>query len=67
MRAVVVEDEILIREGLCKLLSRMFPEIVVEGVAGNGQEGLDCIERYRPDLVSTDIKQAEDGIRDCIV
>ena len=56
MRAVVVEDEILIREGLCKLLSRMFPEIVVEGVAGNGQEGLDCIERYRPDLVITDIK-----------
>ncbi|KAI4443400.1 hypothetical protein C824_005935 [Schaedlerella arabinosiphila] len=36
MRAVVVEDEILIREGLCRLLNKMFPEITIEGTAGNG-------------------------------
>ena len=56
MRAVVVEDEILIREGLCKLMQKMFPEIIIEGVAGNGQEGLQYIETYQPDLVITDIK-----------
>lgn len=56
MRAVVVEDEILIREGLCKLLQKMFPDISIEGVAGNGQEGLRYIEEYQPDLVITDIK-----------
>ncbi len=56
MKAVVVEDEILIREGLCKLLDKMFPEIAVVSVAGNGQEGLHCIEECRPDLVITDIK-----------
>lgn len=56
MRAVVVEDEILIREGLCKLMQKMFPDIVIEGVAGNGQEGLQCIEAFQPDLVITDIK-----------
>ncbi|MDE6845990.1 MAG: response regulator [Lachnospiraceae bacterium] len=56
MKAVVVEDEILIREGLCRLLNKMFPEILVAGVASNGQEGLVCIEENRPDLVITDIK-----------
>ena len=35
MKAVVIEDEILIREGLCKLLKKMFPEIEVTGTAGN--------------------------------
>ena len=56
MRAVVVEDEILIREGLCKLMRRMFPDIVIDGVAGNGQEGLQHIVENQPDLVITDIK-----------
>lgn len=56
MKAVVIEDEILIREGLCKLMKKMFPEIIISGVAGNGQEGLACIERDNPDLVITDIK-----------
>ncbi len=56
MRAVVVEDEVLIREGLCKLLRKMFPDIRIEGVAGNGQEGLQYIQTYQPDLVITDIR-----------
>lgn len=63
MRAVIVEDEILIREGLCRLLNKMFPEITVEDMAGNGQEGLSSIEKFRPDLVITDIKMpAMDGL-----
>ncbi len=56
MKAVVVEDEIRIREGLCKLLEKMFPDIEVAGKAENGQEGLLCVEKYHPDLVITDIK-----------
>lgn len=56
MTAVVVEDEILIREGLCELMRKMFPEISICGVAGNGREGLLCIEKYRPDLIITDIR-----------
>lgn len=56
MRAVIVEDEILIREGLCRLMQKMFPDIVIDDVAGNGQEGLQYIEKYQPDLVITDIK-----------
>ena len=56
MKAIVVEDELLIKEGLCRLLNKMFPEIEVAGVAGNGQEGLASIEKNKPDLVITDIK-----------
>ena len=55
MKVVVVEDEILIREGLCELMRKMFPELVIAGVAGNGREGLSCIEKEQPDLVITDI------------
>ena len=56
MKAVVIEDEILIREGLCKLMKKMFPEIVITSTAGNGQEGLLCIERDKPDMIITDIR-----------
>lgn len=56
MKVAVVEDEILIREGLCELMRKMFPELAVVGVAGNGREGLLLIEREQPDLVITDIK-----------
>ena len=64
MKAVVIEDEALIREGLCKLMGKMFPEIEIAAVAGNGREGLSCIERYRPDLVITDIRMPEmDGLK----
>lgn len=56
MKAVIVEDEILIREGLCKLMNRMFPEIEITHVAGNGQEGLAYIETDKPQLVITDIR-----------
>lgn len=56
MKAVVIEDEILIREGLCRLMEKMFPEITISGTAANGQEGLLCIEKSKPDLIITDIK-----------
>lgn len=58
MKAAVIEDEILIREGLCKLMEKMFPEIEISGVVGNGQEGLSCILKYKPDLIITDIKMS---------
>ncbi len=64
MKVVVIEDEILIREGLCELMKKMFPELVIAGVAGNGQEGLLCIEKQQPDLVITDIKMpVMDGLQ----
>lgn len=56
MKIVVVEDEIRIREGICRLVQKMFPDLELSGSAENGQEGLWCIERTEPDIVITDIK-----------
>ena len=56
MNVIIVEDEIRIREGLCKLINKMFPELEVVGCAENGQEGLAYIEKYQPSLVITDIR-----------
>lgn len=56
MKAIIVEDEIRIREGLCRLMGKMFPEIEVAAVAEDGLEGLAYIEYHKPDLVITDIK-----------
>jgi two-component system response regulator YesN len=56
MRIVVVEDEIRIREGICNLLIKMFPQHEVVGSAVNGKEGLELITEQLPDLVITDVK-----------
>lgn len=56
MRIVIVEDEIRIREGICNLLNRMFPQHEVAGSAANGKEGLELILDKSPDLVITDVK-----------
>lgn len=56
MRIIVVEDEIRIREGICNLLGKMFPQHNVIGSAANGKEGLDLILEKNPDLVITDVK-----------
>lgn len=56
MRIVIIEDEIRIREGICNLLNRMFPQHEIAGSVVNGKEGLDLILDKKPDLVITDVK-----------
>ncbi len=56
MKIVIVEDEIRIREGIRNLLHKMFPRHEVVGEAENGEEGLELVMKYRPELVITDIK-----------
>lgn len=63
MRVVIVEDEIIIREGLSKLLRKIAPEYSICGEAENGKEGMELIERERPDLVISDIRMPDmDGL-----
>lgn len=56
MKIVIVEDEIRIREGICKLIKNMYHNYEIVGEAENGVEGLEIIMRTKPDLVITDIK-----------
>ena len=56
MRVVIVEDEIRIREGIIKLLSKTNDEFCLVGEAENGKDGLQLLCELKPDIVITDIK-----------
>ncbi|MBM6947268.1 response regulator transcription factor [Mordavella massiliensis] len=53
---IVVEDELRIREGLCKLIRRLDMGVKVIGEAEDGLEGLKMIQDMLPDIVITDIR-----------
>jgi two-component system response regulator YesN len=63
IKVIVIDDEPLVRVGLKSMLpwNELGYEIV--GEAPNGQQGLELIEKLRPDIVITDIKMpAMDGL-----
>lgn len=63
MRIAIVEDEIRIREGIHKLLSRSDSSFEIVGEAENGCEGVKLLLDKKPDLVLVDIRMPEmDGI-----
>jgi two-component system, LytTR family, response regulator len=55
MRAVIVDDEPLARDGLRMLLDE-YDDIELVGEAGNGAEALALVERERPDLMLVDVQ-----------
>ena len=63
MRVVIVEDEDIIRNGLSKLVCKINNDIEVVATVNNGSDGVEIIDRTRPDLVITDIKMPKlDGL-----
>ena len=54
MRVIVADDEVLLREGLARLLTEAGFEVA--GKASEATELLRLVERRRPDLVVVDIK-----------
>lgn len=63
MRILIVEDEVMIREGLAKLIKSHTGHTVI-GEAVNGQEGLALALRFKPELVITDIRMpVMDGLQ----
>ena len=54
MRVIVADDEVLLREGLARLLAEAGFEVT--GKAGDAAELLRLVDRRRPDLVVVDIK-----------
>jgi DNA-binding LytR/AlgR family response regulator len=55
-RAILAEDETVLREELRQHLSELWPALKIVGEAGTGVEALDLIERYAPDIVFLDIE-----------
>jgi DNA-binding LytR/AlgR family response regulator len=56
VRAVLVEDEELLREQLDELLGRVWPELVIAAGVSDGKQALDALERHRPDVLFLDIE-----------
>jgi DNA-binding NarL/FixJ family response regulator len=54
VRVVLAEDDLLVREGLLRVLERQ-PGVRVVAAVGCLGDLLDAVERHRPDVVVTDI------------
>lgn len=55
-KVVVVDDEAIAVQGICKIMEKHCPELEVIGTAENGKEALKMIEKKMPDLVLTDVE-----------
>jgi len=55
-RAVIADDERLLREQLRARLAEVWPELVIVGEAKNGNEAVALVESERPELVFLDIR-----------
>lgn len=56
MRIVVIEDEIVARRGLVRLLTDLDDQIQVVGQAADGRQGLALINALSPDVAFVDIR-----------
>lgn len=54
-RALIADDEPLLREHLCQHLNRQWPELQVVAQARNGREAVELFEALRPDIVFLDV------------
>jgi DNA-binding NarL/FixJ family response regulator len=54
LRLLVVDDQLLVRAGICELV-KLMPGVEVVAQAGDGREALRLIATYRPDLVVMNI------------
>lgn len=56
MKVLVVEDEIRIREGISRLLTKLEGDYELVGEAENGQQGYELVCQLKPDIIITDIR-----------
>jgi len=54
VRIVIAEDHTILREGLRSLLSSD-PNLEVVGEAEDGREAIQCVEKFKPNLILTDL------------
>jgi DNA-binding LytR/AlgR family response regulator len=55
-RAIVADDEPLLREAMVAALARAWPELEVVAACGDGDAALEAIRRERPDVAFLDIR-----------
>lgn len=55
-RAILADDERLMRDQLVLALQQAWPELRLEAQARNGQEALEAVKQWHPDVVFLDIR-----------
>ena len=58
-RAVVAEDEAVLRGHLVDLLAAAWPELQIVGVAPDGAQAIQLLEKHHPDILFLDIQMPE--------
>lgn len=56
LRIVIVDDEVLIREGLAKMIHKENPMFQIVGIFADGQDALEALPNLGVDVVITDIR-----------
>ena len=56
IKILIVEDEPLVQVGIQSMLTNIALEITICGIANDGLQALELIEKFSPDLVISDIK-----------
>ena len=56
IRAVLADDERLMREQLRARLAEVWPELQIVGEAKNGLEAVQLVQQHRPDIIFLDIR-----------
>src|SRR5207244_8341029 len=54
-RAIIAEDEPLLREELAELLASLWPELAIVAQAADGIATLQALEKHSPDILFLDI------------
>nr|WP_086938184.1 LytTR family DNA-binding domain-containing protein [Thaumasiovibrio occultus] len=63
MRAIIADDEPLLRHHLGKALTDLWPELSIVASVSNGREALEQIQAQQPDVIFLDIRMPEmDGV-----
>ena len=55
-RAVIADDERLMRDQLRSRLAQVWPELSIVGEAKNGLEAVSAVASFRPDVIFLDIQ-----------
>ena len=62
IRLMIAEDQMIVRQGLRRLLE-IHPDLMVVGEAANGQEACDQMAKLKPDVILMDIRMpVMDGV-----
>ncbi|WP_163581450.1 response regulator [Gracilibacillus saliphilus] len=63
MKAIIIDDEFIVLEGMKKMIDWSSYGIEIVGTADNGDDGLSLFEKHQPNIVFTDIRMpGKDGL-----